>query len=153
VSGKASTAERLSGYEAQADDYMVKPFDHDEMFSKVRVHLRLASMQRQLSDAKGELEIHANNLEQLVAKRTDQLVATQDMTFVAMAQLLNSRDRETGGHICRIRHYSQTLAEELASQGPYQDLIDERFLHDIYRGSPLQDIGKVAVPDAILRKP
>ena len=67
VSGKGSTAERLQGYEAQADDYVVKPFDHDEMLSKVRVHLRLADAQRQLAAAKEELEIYANDLEQLVA--------------------------------------------------------------------------------------
>lgn len=41
VSGKGSTAERLRGYEAQADDYIVKPFDHDELRSKVRVQFRL----------------------------------------------------------------------------------------------------------------
>jgi putative two-component system response regulator len=153
VSGKGSTAERLQGYEAQADDYVVKPFDHDEMLSKVRVHLRLAGTQRQLAAAKEELQIYANDLEQLVARRTRQWAATQDMTVFALAQLTDSRDPETGGHICRIRYYSQTLAEELQHNGPYQAIINDRFLKDLYRGSPLHDIGKVAVPDAILRKP
>jgi putative two-component system response regulator len=153
VSGKGSTAERLQGYQAQADDYVVKPFDHDEMLSKVRVHLRLASAQRQLAAAKEKLEIYANDLEQLVAKRTQQWANTQDMTVFALAQLTDSRDPETGGHLCRIRYYSQTLAEELRRSGPYQATIDEQFLKDLYRGSPLHDIGKVAVPDAILRKP
>ena len=132
---------------------MVKPFDHDEMLSKVRVHLRLAGAQRQLAAAKEELEIYANDLERLVARRTQQWAATQDMTVFALAQLTDSRDPETGGHICRIRYYSQTLAEELQHSGPYQASIDERFLKDLYRGSPLHDIGKVAVPDAILQKP
>ena len=153
VSGKGSTAERLQGYEAQADDYVVKPFDHDEMLSKVRVHLRLAGAQRQLAAAKEELEIYANDLERLVATRTRQWTATQDMTVFALAQLTDSRDPETGEHICRIRYYAQTLAEELQHNGPYQAMIDDRFLKDLYRGSPLHDIGKVAVPDAILQKP
>ncbi len=153
VSGKGSTAERLQGYAAHADDYVVKPFDHDEMLSKVRVHLRLAGAQRQLAAAKEKLEIYADDLERLVAKRTQQWAATQDMTVFALAQLTDSRDPETGGHICRIRYYSQTLAEQLQRSGPYQATIDERFLKDLYRGSPLHDIGKVAVPDAILQKP
>jgi putative two-component system response regulator len=153
VSGKGSTAERLQGYAAQADDYVVKPFDHDELLSKARVHLRLAAAQRQLAAAKEELEIYANDLERLVARRTQQWAATQDMTVFALAQLTDSRDPETGAHICRIRYYAQTLAERLQESGPYQALIDERFLKDLYRSSPLHDIGKVAVPDAILQKP
>ena len=153
VSGKGSTAERLQGYEAQADDYVVKPFDHDEMLSKVRVHLRLAGAQRQLAAAKEQLEIYANDLEQLVAQRTQQWAATQDMTVFALAQLTDSRDPETGGHLYRIRSYSQTLAVQLQQSGPYQAAVNERFLKDLYRASPLHDIGKVAVPDAILQKP
>ena len=153
VSGKGSTAERLQGYAAQADDYVVKPFDHDEMLSKARVHLRLARTQGQLAAAKQELEIYANDLEQLVARRTQQWAATQDMTVFALAQLTDSRDPETGEHISRIRYYAQTLAEELQCNGPYRAMIGDRFLEDLYRGSPLHDIGKVAVPDAILQKP
>ncbi len=42
---------------------------------------------------------------------------------------------------------------ELGRCGPYSARIDERFLQDLYRASPLHDIGKVAVPDAILQKP
>ena len=49
VSGKGSTAERVRGYEAQADDYLVKPFDHEELLSKVRVQFRLCDAQRQLT--------------------------------------------------------------------------------------------------------
>lgn len=43
VSGKGSLAERLNGYASQADDYVIKPFDHEEMLSKVRVHLHWPS--------------------------------------------------------------------------------------------------------------
>ena len=48
VSGKGSTAERIKGYQASADDYLVKPFDHDELLSKVRAHFRLWHAQTQL---------------------------------------------------------------------------------------------------------
>ena len=69
VSGKGSAAERLQGYEAQADDYIVKPFNHEELLSKVRVHFRLGDTQRQLSAAKEQLQIYANDLEKLVEQR------------------------------------------------------------------------------------
>ena len=44
VSGKGTTADRVHGYEALADDYVVKPFDHDELLSKVRAHFRLRNL-------------------------------------------------------------------------------------------------------------
>ena len=153
VSGKGSAAERLQGYESQADDYIVKPFNHDELFSKVRVHFRLGDMQRQLSAAKEQLQIYANGLEELVEQRTRQCAASQDMTVFALARLTDSRDTETGEHVLRIRYYSQILAAELSQRGPYTDLIDEKFLQNLFCASPLHDIGKVAVPDAILQKP
>ncbi len=119
----------------------------------MRVHFRLGNTQRQLSAAKEQLQIYANNLEKLVEQRTRQWAATQDMTVFALARLTDSRDTETGEHVLRMRYYAQTLAVELSQRGPYTDLIDERFLQDLYRASPLHDIGKVAVPDAILQKP
>lgn len=153
VSGKGSTAERVKGYEAQADDYIVKPFDHDELMSKVAVQFRLWNAQRQLTSAKDQLEIYNSELEQLVSLRTKQLTATQDMAVFALAHVVDSRDPETGEHLLRMRRYAQIIAKELADNGPYALMIDERFLEDLYRSSPLHDIGKVAVPDAILQKP
>jgi putative two-component system response regulator len=52
-----------------------------------------------------------------------------------------------------MRWYSQLLAEQLAIASPYAQQIDETFLRKLYRASPLHDIGKVAIDDAILRKP
>jgi response regulator RpfG family c-di-GMP phosphodiesterase len=153
VSGKGSAAERIKGYEFQADDYIVKPFDHDELLSKVRVQFRLWNAQRQLTIAKEQLEIYNSELEELVAVRTQQLTATQDMAVFALAHVADSRDPETGEHLQRMRRYAQIIAEELADHGPYAATVDRRFLEDLYRSSPLHDIGKVAVPDAILQKP
>ncbi len=153
VSGKGSAAERVKGYEAQADDYLVKPFDHEELLSKVRVQFRLWTAQRQLSIAKDQLQIHASELEELVSVRTKQWTTTQDMTVFALASLADSRDPETGEHLHRMRRYAQMIGEALCDNGPYAAVVDGRFLEDLYRSSPLHDIGKVAVPDSILQKP
>jgi DNA-binding response OmpR family regulator len=45
VSGMETTADRVRGYDALADDYVVKPFDHDELLSKVRAHFRARNIQ------------------------------------------------------------------------------------------------------------
>jgi putative two-component system response regulator len=52
-----------------------------------------------------------------------------------------------------MRAYSQILAEELAREGPYADQISGQFLDDLYRSSPMHDIGKVGIRDEILLKP
>ncbi len=153
VSGKGSTAERLEGYAAHADDYVVKPFDHDELVSKVRVQFRLCEAQQQLSAARDQLQRYARDLERAVSRRTLQLAATQDMVVFALAQLAECRDTDTGEHLRRMRFYAQTIARQLGRHGPYEDRIDHQFLEDLYRSSPLHDVGKVAVPDAILLKP
>ena len=51
-----------------------------------------------------------------------------------------------------MRSYTQIVAEELSCHGPYAEQIDEQFLDDLYRASPLHDIGKVGINDAILLK-
>ncbi|MFN7170130.1 MAG: HD domain-containing phosphohydrolase [Candidatus Omnitrophota bacterium] len=74
-------------------------------------------------------------------------------TVMGLANLAEKRDLETGQHIKRIKYYSRALAIELATQSNYKDEIDEEFIQDVYDFSPLHDIGKVGISDAILRKP
>jgi len=81
------------------------------------------------------------------------LIAAQDITVLTLAKVAESRDNDTGNHILRLRDFAQRLASELARSGPYADEIDETFLADLYRSSPLHDIGKVGIADAILLKP
>lgn len=74
-------------------------------------------------------------------------------TVMGLANLAEKRDLETGQHIKRLKHYSRALTIELATNSAYWDKIDEEFIRDIFDFSPLHDIGKVGIPDAILRKP
>ena len=153
VSGKTSTPERMEGYEAGADDYVVKPFDHDELLAKVRIQFRLHASQMEVRRANLRLQEFNHNLAQLVDERSREVIATRDVTIFALAKLADSRDPETGAHLERMRTYSRILAEQLHAQGPYCDRIDEILVDEIYRASPLHDIGKVGIPDAILLKP
>lgn len=153
ISGKASSTERLRGYQAMADDYIVKPFEHSELLSKVKVHFRLRDAQSQLWEANALIQQYNQQLEEIVHQRTAEVIATQDLAMFALAELAETRDPETGQHLRRMRAYAQRLAEELAAKGPYANEIDEQFLADLFRASPLHDIGKVGVPDAVLLKP
>ena len=123
-----------------------KPFDNVEVFQLAVAMTKKWELAR---NARARL----NDLEKVVELRTREIVDTRDMAVFVLAQLAESRDPETGRHLERIRSYSQVLAEQLSCEGPYAERIDDQFLEDLYRASPLHDIGKVGIPDAVLLKP
>ncbi len=74
-------------------------------------------------------------------------------TILGLAKLAEYRDEGTGTHLERIREYVKIIAEELAKNPKYQNLITPEYIDDIYQSAILHDIGKVGIPDAILLKP
>lgn len=125
----------------QTDRLLVlkKPFDNIEV--------------RQIASALAEKWNLLHDLDEMVKYRTDEIAQTRDVAVFALASLAESRDPETGEHLERIRSYCQIIAEHLQHEGPYCDQIDKQFMEDLYRSSPLHDIGKVGIPDNILLKP
>ena len=111
VSGKGSPAERLQGYASQADDYIVKPFNHEELLSKVRVHFRLGNTQRQLSTAKEQLQVYAHDLEQLVEHRTRQWAKMRDMVVVRTAELTTA-NQELQNEVSQRRQAEEALTRQ-----------------------------------------
>ncbi len=70
-----------------------------------------------------------------------------------VTKLAEARDHEPGKHIERIQYFCRMLALELRKKPEYRDLIDDTYLENIFVASSFHDIGKIAIPDAILFKP
>ena len=70
-----------------------------------------------------------------------------------LVALAASRDAETGGHLLRTKKYNFAIGTRLLQLGFYVDQLDNNLIEMISRAAPLHDIGKVAIPDSILRKP
>ncbi len=81
------------------------------------------------------------------------LSSMQESITSGMANLIESRDTETGEHVSRTSAIVRSLAEYARSDGVYTDLLDDQFISMLYVLSPLHDVGKIVVPDHILRKP
>jgi response regulator RpfG family c-di-GMP phosphodiesterase/ligand-binding sensor domain-containing protein len=116
-----------------------------------RLARRKRELERLVDRRTGELVSLNANLEQRVADNTVEIRATRDMALFALARLAELRDSTTAEHLERIGAYSRRLAEAASSR--LGEAIDAEFIDDLGRSSPLHDIGKVAIPDAILRKP
>lgn len=92
----------------------------------------------------GELSVRIASAERIFR------LQSQDLLIFSLAQLADYRSRETGNHIRRVQHYTRTLAEALAPSEPWLTSARIQLLESM---SVLHDIGKVAIPDAILNKP
>jgi len=128
-----------------AYDYLLKPFEREQL---------LATVRRALENRRLKLEnrTYQTNLESLVAARTEQLRAaivglerSYDITLEALGDALDLKDAETEGHSKRVTAFTIAMARAM-------HLPDDQ-IRVIARGAFLHDIGKMAIPDAILRKP
>lgn len=70
-----------------------------------------------------------------------------------MAEVVENRDDNTGGHIKRTADYVERIAKELKRRGVYPEILTDRYMEDMIVAAPLHDIGKIHIPDAILNKP
>lgn len=135
-----------------AYDYVVKPFD----LTEVRARVTQAIEKRSLVI---ENRRYQNHLQHLVEERTSEVVEAMerirglnedlrtayDATLTTLMIALDYRDFETQGHSIRVVDYAEHLAKRLG--------IEEPELTDLRRGTMLHDVGKIGIPDAILRKP
>lgn len=70
-----------------------------------------------------------------------------------MAEVVENRDDNTGGHIRRTADYVERIARELKRRGIYPEILTDRYMDDMIVAAPLHDIGKIHIPDAVLNKP
>jgi putative nucleotidyltransferase with HDIG domain len=159
VSGVVDTGTAIESIRQGARDYVTKPFNlTDVLFTVDRV-----VEQRRLVE---ENRTYQRDLEHKVAERTEELSHknkevqslflelktafneiqnTYEATLEALIAALDSRDSETQGHSMRVSEFTALVAGRMG--------ISEPELTDIRRGALLHDVGKIGIPDAILRKP
>jgi len=131
ISALDDTDSKVKGFDAGGADYISKPFNPREVVARVFSQL--------------ELKYYRDQLEERVKEQVLE-IETITMTLVEVLENANFyRDDETGLHIRRVTEFSKHLTNHLD--------IPEQKKREIGRYASLHDIGKIGIPDSILRKP
>ena len=139
--------------EMGAEDYVCKPFNPTLLKARVGACLEKKRLHDQEENYRGKIEQQNALLENRVQQQVREISEAQLGAIFAMSKLAESRDPETGEHLERMREYCRILSVFLATTPRYLGVIDKRYIDNIYAASPLHDIGKVGIPDAVLLKP
>ncbi|MCG6976153.1 MAG: response regulator [Acidiferrobacterales bacterium] len=139
--------------ELGAEDYLPKPFNPVLLRARIGASLEKKRLHDMEAEYRSKIEQNNMVLSERVREQVMEIASAQLGAIFAMSKLAESRDPETGEHLDRMREYCRVLANQMRGMPKYADTIDHDFVDNIYAASPLHDIGKVGVPDAILCKP
>ncbi|WP_432471323.1 response regulator [Amphritea sp. HPY] len=130
VTARNQIEDERKGFDQGGEDYITKPIHPAIVRARVRNHMNL--------------HLHQEHLEALVQKRTEQVRKGYIDTIERLVMASEYKDENTGSHIRRISYYTKELAQQLG--------MGAQFCDTIFYSSPMHDIGKVAIPDAVLLK-
>jgi len=146
-------ASELKGLELGAVDYIAKPFSPPLLRKRVELHLLLEDQKRVLEEQKSELQKYNDNLQGMVEEKTKTILKLQNKILEAMAEMVEGRDGVTGDHIAKTRRYMRILLSAVMGAGLWSEETSGWDVELICQSCQLHDIGKIAISDAILRKP
>ena len=100
-------------------------------------------------------EMTLNQAEQMrnIRRLSESTATMQDGLIITMADLVESRDSDTGEHVQKTAAYVRVITEGLKKKGYYLEKITPKFMSDVVRSAPLHDVGKINVPDDVLNQP
>jgi putative two-component system response regulator len=120
------------GFELGVLDFITKPFYPAVLLNRIKMHL---------------------DIDELIRERTAQISRLQDSIVTVLADVVEERDKETGGHTDRTAAYIKILIKAMGERGVYADEILGWDKEKIISSARLHDMGKIHVLDAILNKP
>lgn len=138
LTSDADSAMEIKCLALGAVDFIRKPFVTEIMLSRIETQI--------------ELNEYRHKLEYMVDEKTAVIERLQDVMSTCFAELVESRDGTTGGHIKNTTRYFSVFIEELAKYDKYKDILTPDYRRSLVRAAPLHDIGKIGINDSVLRK-
>lgn len=138
LTGETKASSEVMGFDLGAVDFITKPFVAPVMKRRIKTQL--------------ELSAYKKSLEKLVDEKVAENEKLQDMLTVGFAELVESRDGITGGHIKNTSIYFDAFIKHLRNVPRYKEEITDQYVKYAIRSAPLHDIGKIGIDDSVLRK-
>lgn len=138
LTGESIEENKMRVLSLGARDFLSKPFDTAELLLRVHGNLEVRSLLR-------KLEQHSEELDNKVRQRTAELERANLEIIQRLTAAAEYRDDDTGDHILRISGYCREVGEALG--------LSEEECCFLEKASPMHDVGKIGIPDAILLKP
>ncbi|MDR2014311.1 MAG: response regulator [Azoarcus sp.] len=146
VTSRYDEGSELEGLSLGAIDYITKPFSPPLLLRRIKNHLLTAAQEKELKN------FNANLMDKVNQKAT-QIIQMQFAILNVVAELVEFRDRKTGGHIARTQQYLELLLKKMLKEGVYLEEISSWDLTFLIPSAQLHDVGKIAISDTILNKP
>jgi putative two-component system response regulator len=145
ITGETGAQARKQALECGASDYITKPFTADEVCLRIRNQLRIHFQQQFLHEENLMLEREVIERTRELEDYELELKQSQIEVTVRLARAAEHRDDDTGQHTQRVGLTCFLIAQTL-NMAPEAAAL-------LRRSAPLHDVGKIGIPDAILRKP
>lgn len=144
VTSLSDRASKVKGLESGADELLNKPVDEAEFNIRIKNLLKVKKFEDYLFEHGATLEREVESKTLQLEKAFEKIKYGYTETVYRLTLAAEYRDKETGGHIKRISLYSQLLARYLG--------LPESQVEAIFFASPMHDVGKIGIPDAVLLK-
>ena len=153
LTSKDDDESEMEGFDLGAVDYVRKPFSGPLLLKRITNQLLIVRQRKELLESREELRDYAENLENKVKEKTAEVLELQNAVLATVAELVEFRDEQTGGHITRTKQYLKILVDEMILEGLYADEISGWAMDYFLSSAQLHDVGKIAITDLILNKP
>jgi putative two-component system response regulator len=145
VTALKETEDRVKGIEAGCDDFLSKPVDRVELLARVRSLLKVKAYNDLLSNYREELESEVTKRTEELKRAFEKIKAASLDTIYRLSMASEYKDSYTGAHTRRMSRYSAAVARRMG--------LDENTIENILYAAPMNDLGKIGIPDSILMKP
>jgi len=139
LTSMTDAAVEVRGFEMGVVDFITKPFSAPVLINRIKTHLNIDDLIRERTSQ--------------LQKKTTQLLNLQNGIVFVLADMVENRDKGTGGHIERTTTYIKILINAMMARGLHAGEIGEMDMDMLVSSARLHDVGKISISDVILNKP